>query len=149
MHTPDFSVLTARVVERVARDHKIYTRIEDLRGRRPHGYISRLELVLVGAREDPELGYWIALHEAGHAYHGDIYDLDRYNRDRFGNECRAWLWALEHTEVPPSPRVCEWIVSRNALGSYGPYTLDAQQCPEYQVLRSRLDRKESEPAKAN
>jgi hypothetical protein len=91
-------------VEELCREHGIELAGSSARGRAIRWQGGRLEISIPPIRG--QVSYFIALHEIGH-----LVGRGR-SAPRLESEANAWLWALQHSVVEPTPATLRSISRR-------------------------------------
>jgi hypothetical protein len=87
------------------------------------GWRTKAYILIVGWNVDPELAYWVALHEAGHEALGHVSSdltIDKYEEYKVEHEADAWVWAFETSEFQPTPKVVNRL-STHWFSTYLPH----------------------------
>lgn len=93
------------------------------------------------AEDDPELYYWVTLHEFAHVLNGDAETWawnDAYDWNPGPFEARAWLRALQESVLEPSERVLDEIYY-TWFGSYTASPLFNIEDPDIAALFHYLE----------
>jgi hypothetical protein len=115
-------------VEELCREHGIELVGASSRGRAIRWRGGKLEISIPPIRG--QVSYFIALHEIGH-----LVGRGR-SAPRLESEANAWLWALDHSVVEPTPATLRSISKR--LGGY----LDWARSRQYRRIPPRIPPRE-------